>query len=205
MTDQTQADIVEQLRSSRLLSQRNQIALQGEAATEIERLRNEVERLDYDSIHTCHDKCRRLPCVQSREIERLRAREAELQRKLDEAMSFPAKRKGGAPNDEMEHFMQCGECGQYFDMRDLVEVLRHEEPGHEANVAEMVRSVSADIALFAACCAVSEAHEPNWSGIKAKAEEWVSDLRASLRYERAEPAAARVRATLSKIAGGGNG
>jgi hypothetical protein len=39
---------------------------------EAEALRAEVERLSYDGIHTCHDGCPRLPCVQRREIERLR-------------------------------------------------------------------------------------------------------------------------------------
>lgn len=49
-----------------------------------------------------------------------------------------------------------------------------------ADTMDVVRSVSADIALFAACCAVNEGHNPNWTGIKAKAEEWVFDLRAIL-------------------------
>jgi hypothetical protein len=40
--------------------------------SEAEALRAEVERLSYDGIHTCHDDCPRLPCVQRREIERLR-------------------------------------------------------------------------------------------------------------------------------------
>jgi hypothetical protein len=40
--------------------------------SQAEALRAEVERLSYDGIHTCHDGCPRLPCVQRREIERLR-------------------------------------------------------------------------------------------------------------------------------------
>jgi hypothetical protein len=40
--------------------------------SEAEALRAEIERLSYDGIHTCHDGCPRLPCVQRREIERLR-------------------------------------------------------------------------------------------------------------------------------------
>lgn len=32
----------------------------------------EVERLRLDGIHTCHDECPRIACVQRREIERLR-------------------------------------------------------------------------------------------------------------------------------------
>jgi HAMP domain-containing protein len=45
----------------------------GEAADAIEALQAEVERLTYDGIHTCHDDCPRLPCVQRREIEALQA------------------------------------------------------------------------------------------------------------------------------------
>ncbi len=44
-----------------------------EAADRIEALQAEVERLTFDSIHTCHADCPRLPCVQRREIEGLRA------------------------------------------------------------------------------------------------------------------------------------
>ncbi len=43
------------------------------AADAIEALQAQVERLTFDSIHTCHDDCPRLPCVQRREIEGLRA------------------------------------------------------------------------------------------------------------------------------------
>jgi hypothetical protein len=41
-------------------------------ADRIEALQAEIERLTFDGIHTCHDDCPRLPCVQRREIERLR-------------------------------------------------------------------------------------------------------------------------------------
>lgn len=51
---------------------------------------------------------------------------------------------------------------------------------HEDLLRATVRSVSDDIALFAACCDVSGQHDPNWLGIKAKAEEWVADLRTAL-------------------------
>lgn len=40
---------------------------------EVKRLRAEVQRLDIAGIHSCHDDCQKLPCVQRREIERLRA------------------------------------------------------------------------------------------------------------------------------------
>lgn len=42
-------------------------------ACEVERLRAEVQRLDIAGIHSCHDDCQKLPCVQRREIDRLRA------------------------------------------------------------------------------------------------------------------------------------
>lgn len=34
------------------------------------------------------------------------------------------------PADEREHFIQCTDCGQWMDCRDLGDVLHHEEPGH---------------------------------------------------------------------------
>jgi hypothetical protein len=40
---------------------------------EVERLRAEIQRLDIAGTHSCHDDCPKLPCVQRREIERLRA------------------------------------------------------------------------------------------------------------------------------------
>ena len=43
------------------------------AADAIEALQAQVERLTFDSIHTCHDDCPRLPCVQRREIDALQA------------------------------------------------------------------------------------------------------------------------------------
>ena len=42
------------------------------------------------------------------------------------------KRVGGEPEDESEHFIVCATCGQAIDCRDLGEVFRHEESGHEA-------------------------------------------------------------------------
>lgn len=44
-----------------------------EAADRIEALSAEVERLNINGIHTCHDECQRVPCRQRREIERLRS------------------------------------------------------------------------------------------------------------------------------------
>ena len=44
----------------------------------------------------------------------------------------PGKRVEGEPANEADHFFICSECGQVVDCRDLGEVFRHEEPGHEA-------------------------------------------------------------------------
>lgn len=43
----------------------------------------------------------------------------------------PGKRVGPEPDDEADHFMVCGDCGQSFDMRDLGQVLYHAEAGHK--------------------------------------------------------------------------
>jgi uncharacterized protein YdcH (DUF465 family) len=40
---------------------------------EIERLREDLNNAQARGIHTCHDQCQRVECVQRREIERLRA------------------------------------------------------------------------------------------------------------------------------------
>lgn len=44
-----------------------------DAADEIERQRQLIEDIDASGIHSCHDRCQRVECVQRREIERLRA------------------------------------------------------------------------------------------------------------------------------------
>lgn len=45
--------------------------------------------------------------------------------------ALKAKREGGEPADEADHFYVCPQCGQAVDMRRLGDVLHHEEPGHE--------------------------------------------------------------------------
>jgi hypothetical protein len=37
----------------------------------------------------------------------------------------------GPPVEETEHYIKCSECGSWIDMRDLSQVLAHEEPGHK--------------------------------------------------------------------------
>ncbi len=48
----------------------------------------------------------------------------------------PGVVQGVDPADEAEHFFNCGACGQAVDMRDLGEVFRHEEDGHQARAPQ---------------------------------------------------------------------
>jgi len=41
---------------------------------------------------------------------------------------------GKQPTNEADHFYVCEACGDAVDMRDLADVFRHEEPGHEPKV-----------------------------------------------------------------------
>jgi len=50
---------------------------------------------------------------------------------LDDMPPIIGKRLGKPVVDESEHFMNCGACGQAFDMRDLSQVFYHEEPDHK--------------------------------------------------------------------------
>jgi len=36
------------------------------------------------------------------------------------------KRRGGDPQAEREHFIECPACGQWLDMRRLDDILEHE-------------------------------------------------------------------------------
>ncbi|TPI32408.1 hypothetical protein FJW08_08100 [Mesorhizobium sp. B3-2-1] len=44
---------------------------------------------------------------------------------------IPGKPHDGEPADEGEHFYKCEICGQPVDMRDLRQVMWHEQPSHE--------------------------------------------------------------------------
>lgn len=46
-------------------------------------------------------------------------------------MTPPGILQGPEPEDEAEHFELCVTCGQAFDMRDLEQVLYHDEEMHE--------------------------------------------------------------------------
>ncbi|MER9652483.1 hypothetical protein NKJ26_03060 [Mesorhizobium sp. M0152] len=47
------------------------------------------------------------------------------------AVGVTGKRHAGPVKDEIEHFMICPVCGQEIDMRNLAEVLHHDNPHHE--------------------------------------------------------------------------
>ena len=61
----------------------------------------------------------------------LASKEASFGRSLRK--TIVGKRRGGAPQDEREHFIQCPACGRWVDMRDLDDVLGH------APVAKLIR------------------------------------------------------------------
>jgi hypothetical protein len=54
----------------KLAAAADQIEADGQRIAELER---EVERRTYDGIHTCHDQCQRVACVQRRRIAELEA------------------------------------------------------------------------------------------------------------------------------------
>ena len=51
----------------------------------------------------------------------------------------------GLAKSESDHFMKCPGCGQWFDMRDLVEVAQHVHDG-EFEVGE-VHTVNAELSV----------------------------------------------------------
>ena len=55
----------------RLAEQLEAIGLRGPVATELRRLHAEVERLSWDSVHTCHAECQRPMCRLTRERDAL--------------------------------------------------------------------------------------------------------------------------------------
>ena len=55
-----------------------------------------IERLTYDGIHTCHDDCPRLPCVQRREIDALRGEIRRLTNELQAHKDALAQVKGSS-------------------------------------------------------------------------------------------------------------
>jgi len=67
-----------------------------EASDAIAALQAEIERLTFDGIHTCHADCPRLPCVQRREIEGLRADVRHLMNELQAHKDALAQVKGSS-------------------------------------------------------------------------------------------------------------
>ena len=51
--------------------------------------------------------------------------------KNEDAHGIMGKRSGGEPDCESKHFFNCAQCGQAIDMRDLGQVLDHEDPHTE--------------------------------------------------------------------------
>lgn len=93
-------------------------ALVQEQAAEIRSLRAQVQRLVYDGIHTRHDQCPRLACVQRREIERLREQVAQLEAAYAEsekasdaawAEGLKAGREQGARAEQFAENANCSE------------------------------------------------------------------------------------------------
>ncbi len=41
------------------------------------------------------------------------------------------RRIGPTVADESEHYLTCRACGQAFDMRDLAQMIYHEQPDHK--------------------------------------------------------------------------
>lgn len=83
-----------------------------EAAAEIERLTAEVQRLDYNTTHTCWDECPRLACAQRREIDALTAQLAEAQSALQTAMTELNGHKDALA--QVPEFI-CRKCGKRQD------------------------------------------------------------------------------------------
>jgi len=66
--------------------------------------------------------------VTARPTKPRRARAYQLLRIEDDGTEVPV-------TDETEFFEKCTVCGQWIDIRDLAELLRHEEPGHQSRQA----------------------------------------------------------------------
>jgi len=52
------------------------------------------------------------------------------------AALIDGKRVGMQSAGEAEHFIKCGNCGSWIDMRRLDQVLAHEMPNHTAEMVQ---------------------------------------------------------------------
>ncbi len=58
---------------------------------------------------------------------------------IESAKGIKGHREGGDPEDERENFYICQTCGQPVDMRDLYQVMHHEQPVHKPIPPEEVK------------------------------------------------------------------
>jgi hypothetical protein len=47
------------------------------------------------------------------------------------AKGLIGERLGGDPENELDNYYECSQCGQSVDMRDLGQVFHHDEEGHD--------------------------------------------------------------------------
>lgn len=95
-----------------VLTEAGQVA--AELAKKVEQLEAEVERLTLDGIHTCHDQCRRIACVQRREIARLHGRIADIEKRHE--------RLAIAEHQRTRDWTRCEHCEKRVSFDDAVSV-----------------------------------------------------------------------------------
>lgn len=97
--DEAHKELVKRLRAANYSDQPEWTPLEvplDEAADALEAQAAEIERLTTEGVHTCHDQCQRLACVQGREIAELKQQleEAEVARLRDERLEIVARALG---------------------------------------------------------------------------------------------------------------
>ncbi len=73
-----------------------------------------IERIDYAGTHTCHARCKRLPCVQRREIESLQRECSVLRNEIDRC-------NGLCISDDADRIRDQREGGKLADDKDTLE------------------------------------------------------------------------------------
>ena len=111
--------MTEKTEALRLAEQLEAIGLHGPVTAELRRLVAEVERLSWDSVHTCHAECQRPVCRLTRERDALRQIvqdfppiEAELAEVSDRAHRLETQRDAllEALQDLMQQYKDQPEC-----------------------------------------------------------------------------------------------